>query len=135
MGRVARQLVPRLKALDMEVCYTKRDRLDEGEESALGVTWCASLADLLPRCDYVLMLANYNSSAHQLMGAAEFAIMKPTAYFINPGRGRLVDDAALIDALRDGVIAGAGLDVYGASRQSLTIRSSRSRSGRWTTWC
>jgi lactate dehydrogenase-like 2-hydroxyacid dehydrogenase len=114
MGRVARELVPRLKAVDMEVCYTKRSRLDAGEEASLGVTWCASLADLLPRCDYVVMLANYNETAHMLMGAAEFALMKPTAYFINPGRGRLIDEAALIDALRDGVIAGAGLDVYWA---------------------
>jgi phosphoglycerate dehydrogenase-like enzyme len=112
MGRVARELVPRLKALDMEVVYTKRSRLDEDEEAALGITWCASLEYLLPQCDYVVMLANYNESAHMLMGAAEFALMKPTAYFINPGRGRLVDEPALIDALRDGVIAGAGLDVY-----------------------
>jgi glyoxylate reductase len=46
------------------------------------------------------------------MGAAQFALMKPTAYFINPGRGRLVDEAALITALQDGVIAGAGLEVF-----------------------
>jgi lactate dehydrogenase-like 2-hydroxyacid dehydrogenase len=112
MGRVARELVPRLKALDMEVCYTKRSRLDEDAEAALGIAWCATVADLLPRCDYVVMLANYNETAHMLMGAAEFALMKPTAYFINPGRGRLIDETALISALRDGVIAGAGLDVY-----------------------
>jgi glyoxylate reductase len=112
MGRVARELAPRLNALDMNVLYTKRTRLPAEEESGLGVTWRASLEELLPECDYVVMLANYNSSTHELMGAAQFALMKPTAYFINPGRGRLVDEAALIKALQDGVIAGAGLEVF-----------------------
>jgi glyoxylate reductase len=59
-----------------------------------------------------MVLANYNSSTHRLLGEAEFALMKPTAYLVNPGRGRLVDEDALIGALRTGVIAGAGLDVY-----------------------
>jgi glyoxylate reductase len=112
LGRVARELVPRLKSLDMRVCYTKRSRLDADDEQALGVEWRASLPELLPECDYVVMLAGYNASTHQLMGAAEFARMKPTAYLVNPGRGRLIDEDALIDALRTGLIAGAGLDVY-----------------------
>ena len=96
MGRVARELAPRLNALDMSVLYTKRSRLPPEEEAGLGVTWRASLEELLPECDYVVMLANYNASTHKLMGAAQFALMKPTAYFINPGRGRLVDEEALI---------------------------------------
>jgi glyoxylate reductase len=112
MGRVARELVPRLRALDMQVVYTKRTRLPEDEERALGVGYRASVRELLPDCDYVVVLANYNSSTHRLLGAAEFALMKPTAFLINPGRGRLLDEDALIDALRTGVIAGAGLDVY-----------------------
>jgi glyoxylate reductase len=112
MGRVARELAPRLSALDMSVLYTKRTRLPAEEEAGLGVEWRASLEELLPACDFVVMLANYNSSTHMLMGAAQFALMKPTAYFINPGRGRLVDEAALIKALQDGVIAGAGLEVF-----------------------
>lgn len=112
MGRVARELAPRLNALDMSVLYTKRTRLPAEEESGLGVEWRASLEELLPECDFVVMLANHNSSTHMLMGAAQFALMKPTAYFVNPGRGRLVDEAALIKALQDGVIAGAGLEVF-----------------------
>ena len=112
LGRVARELVPRLRALDMHVLYTKRTRLDEQEEQALGVGWRASVRELIPSCDYVMMLANYNPSTHLLLGEAEFALMKPTAYLVNPGRGRLVDEDALIGALRAGVIAGAGLDVY-----------------------
>jgi lactate dehydrogenase-like 2-hydroxyacid dehydrogenase len=112
MGRVAKELVPRLKALDMRVLYTKRTRLAPEEESALGVEWVPDLPALLDAADYVTMLANYNESTHKLMGAEQFAMMKSSAYFINPGRGRLVDEPAMIQALQDGVIAGAGLDVY-----------------------
>ena len=112
MGRVARELVPRLKALDMNVLYTKRTRLAAEEEAGLGVEWRPSLPDMLPSCDYVVTLANYNESAHKLIGPAEFALMKPSAYLVNPGRGRLIDEEALLEALRDGVIAGAGLDVF-----------------------
>ena len=111
MGRVAREFVPRLKAVDLHVVYTKRTRLNEEEESELGVEWVPELDELLAASDYVVMLANYNASAHMLMGAAQFARMKPTAYFVNSGRGRLVDEKAMIDALQNGVIAGAGLDV------------------------
>jgi lactate dehydrogenase-like 2-hydroxyacid dehydrogenase len=112
MGAVARELVPRLRALEMEVVYIKRSRLSPGEESALGVRWVDGLDELLPVSDYVCMLANYNASAHRLMGAREFGLMRPSAYFVNTGRGRLVDEPAMIRALQDGTIAGAGLDVY-----------------------
>jgi phosphoglycerate dehydrogenase-like enzyme len=112
MGRVARELAPRLSALDMTVLYTKRTRLPADEEAGLGVAWRPSLEELLPECDYVVMLAGYNASTHAMMGAPQFALMKPTAYFVNPGRGRLVDEEALTRALQDGVIAGAGLEVF-----------------------
>jgi len=112
MGRVARELIPRLRAVDLRVVYTKRTRLSEDEERELGVEWVAQLDGLVAMSDYVTMLANYNPSTHMLMGAAQFALMKPTAYFINPGRGRLVDEKAMIGALSNGTIAGAGLDVY-----------------------
>jgi glyoxylate reductase len=112
MGSVARQLVPRLRTLDMKVIYTKRRRLNANEEAELGVTWVESLDELLPQSDYVCMLANYNSSTHELMDSRAFALMRPHAYFVNTARGRLVDESAMIRALQDGSIAGAGLDVY-----------------------
>jgi lactate dehydrogenase-like 2-hydroxyacid dehydrogenase len=112
MGRVAKEMVPRLKAFEMEILYTKRSRLSADEEVDLGVRWVDSLHQLLPQCDYVCMMANYSPSAHMLMGQAEFELMKPTAYFVNTARGRLVDEPAMIRALQDGTIAGAGLDVY-----------------------
>ena len=112
MGVVAQELVPRLRALDMEVRYTKRTRLEHATENALGVIWVDSIDRMLPDVDFVCMLANYNSSSYLLMTEERFALMRPSAYFINTGRGRLVDEDALIRALQNGTIAGAGLDVF-----------------------
>lgn len=112
LGRVARGAIPTLRALGLEVLYTKRTRLGKEEEETLGVEWVEDRDELISRGDYVSLLANYEPANHKMMGAREFARMKPTAYFINVGRGRLVDEDALIKALQDGTIAGAGLDVY-----------------------
>ena len=112
MGRVARELAPRLNALDMNVLYTKRTRLSPEEEAEMGIEWVADPDELIGRGDYLCMLANFEDANLRLMGEREFKLMKPTAYFINVARGRLVDQDALIKALQDGVIAGAGLDVF-----------------------
>jgi glyoxylate reductase len=112
MGRVARGAVPTLRALGMRVLYTKRTRLGADEEAELGVEWVESRDALISRGDYVCMLANFEPANIKMMGAREFALMKKSAYFINVGRGRLVDEDAMIKALQDGTIAGAGLDVY-----------------------
>jgi glyoxylate reductase len=71
-----------------------------------------SLDDLLQRADYVSIHAPYMPATHHLIGAAELARMRPDAYLINTARGPLVDEAALVEALRRRRIAGAGLDVY-----------------------
>jgi glyoxylate reductase len=112
LGRVARGAVPTLRALGLEVLYTKRTRLDKDEEDRLEINWVEDRDELISRGDFVSMLVNYEPANHKLMGEREFALMKPTAYFINVGRGRLVDEEAMIRALENGVIAGAGLDVY-----------------------
>jgi len=112
LGRVAMQAVRKLRALDMNVLYTKRTRLSDEEESALGIEWVADKHELISRGDYVCMLVNYQPANLKIMGEREFKLMKPTAYFINVGRGRLVDEEAMIKALQDGTIAGAGLDVF-----------------------
>lgn len=112
LGKVARQAVRKLRALDMNVLYTKRTRLPEAEEAELGVEWVGDPDELIARGDYVCMLVNFEDGNLRIMGEREFALMKPTAYFVNVGRGRLVDEDAMIRALRNGVIAGAGLDVY-----------------------
>ena len=112
LGRVALQAVPRLRALDMNVLYTKRTRLSAEQETELGIEWVAEPDELISRGDYVCMLANFEDSNIKLIGAREFALMKPTAYFINVARGRLIDEDAMIAALQNGIIAGAGLDVF-----------------------
>ena len=82
-----------------------------------GVEKVDSLADMLPRCDFVSVHCVLNGETRHLIGAAEFAAMKPTALLINVSRGAIVDEAAMLDALVGGRIAGAGLDVY--SREPL----------------
>jgi glyoxylate reductase len=72
------------------------------------------LDDLLRRADFVSLHAPYMSATHHLIGAPQLALMRPTAYLINTARGPLVDEAALVEALRAGRIAGAGLDVFEA---------------------
>lgn len=112
LGKVARFMVPRIRAFDMHILYTKRTRLGPKAESALGIEWAASLDDLLQRSDFVCIECDYNPETHKLIGAREIGLMKPTSYLINTARGRIVDEAALIGALQDGTIAGAALDVY-----------------------
>jgi glyoxylate reductase len=112
LGEIGAEIVTRLRAFEMGVIYTKRSRLPEVRERALGVTWEPDRDELLRRADFVVLMATYNPTTHKLIGAREFDLMKPTAFFVNTARGRIVDEAALIEALRDGKIAGAGLDVY-----------------------
>jgi glyoxylate reductase len=111
-GRIGRGMVPSLHAFEMNILYTKRTRLDDAEEQALGLEWCAEKDDILRRADFVCVLVDYNATTHKLIGEREFKLMKPSAFFINTGRGRLVDEPALIRALQDKTIAGAGLDVF-----------------------
>jgi len=112
LGKVARFMVPRIRAFDMHILYTKRTRLLPEEESALGLEWAASLEDLLRHSDFVCIECDYNPDTHKLIGACELGLMKPTAYLINTARGPIVDEPELIRALQNGMIAGAALDVY-----------------------
>jgi glyoxylate reductase len=112
LGQVAEYMVPRLRALDMHVVYTKRRRLDPAREAELGVEWSAGMDALIARSDFVCLACDYNESTHKLFGAREFGLMRKTAYFVNTARGRLVDEPEMIRALQDGTIAGAALDVY-----------------------
>jgi glyoxylate reductase len=95
----------------MRVLYTKRKRLDEAEERQLGVEW-SPLDGLLKASDFVCVACDYNPDTHKLIGTRELGLMKPTAFFINTARGRIVDEPALIEALQTRRIAGAALDVY-----------------------
>ncbi len=111
MGRIGKAVARRARGFDMPVIYYSRTRLSEEEERALRASY-RPLPDLLRQADFVCLHAPYSEETHHLIGPAELAMMKSTAYLINTARGPLVDEQALVRALRDGQIAGAGLDVY-----------------------
>jgi glyoxylate reductase len=111
MGGVGHAAARRAAGFSMKVIYHDPKRLPEGEESALGVTW-VSLDDLFRTADIVSVHVALNPKTRHLVGAREFALMKPTAYFVNTARGPIVHEEALIEALEAKRIAGAGLDVY-----------------------
>lgn len=112
LGRIGQQIAKRARAFEMDVVYTKNTRLSAADEDELGVRWVDDKDDVLSTADFVCIMASYNPTTHKLIGAREFGLMKPTAFFINTGRGRIVDELAMIAALQEGRIAGAGLDVY-----------------------
>ena len=111
MGRIGQAVARRARGFDMTVLYHNRKRLDEVLERELNARYVA-LDDLLAQADFVTLHVPYSSETHHLIGEKELGRMKSTAVLVNAARGGVVDDAALIHALRQRQIAGAGLDVY-----------------------
>ena len=110
MGRSGRALAQRLKGFESKLlCVTPHPNLAWGETQGVAFT---DLATLLRDSDYVSIHAPLTPQTRHLIGAAELAAMKPGAILINTARGGLVDDRALLEALRSGHLGGAGLDVY-----------------------
>jgi phosphoglycerate dehydrogenase-like enzyme len=105
-GRVARLA----KAFDMRVVGLRRDPIS-GRGAADEVHATGALGSLLPDADYVVLTCPLTPQTENLIDAAAFGRMKPTAYLVNVARGRVVDQAALIEALTARRIAGAGIDV------------------------
>ncbi|MBC7527590.1 MAG: D-2-hydroxyacid dehydrogenase [Chthonomonadaceae bacterium] len=114
LGRIGEALAKRAKAFEMQVIATKRDLSSRhSEEVELDAVYPASdLSRLLSEADHVCLTVPHTPETHHLINADNLALMKPTAYFYNIGRGKCVDEAALIRALQTGMIAGAGLDVF-----------------------
>ena len=111
MGRIGQAIARRALGFDMRVLYHNRSRLSQADEQRMNATW-VERDELLAQADFVVVMAPYSPATHHLIGAAEIAKMKPTAILVNSARGGVVDDAALVEALRAGRIAGAGLDVF-----------------------
>ncbi len=111
MGRIGQAVARRALGFDMQVIYHNRSRLDVEQEKACNAQW-VSKEDLLRQSDFLVALVPYSAQTHHAIGAAELAQMKPTAHLINIARGGVVDDQALIEALKAKRIAGAGLDVF-----------------------
>ena len=95
----------------MQVVYHNRSRLSPEVEAACGARYVGK-DELLQSADHLVLVVPYSKEAHHTIGAAELARMKPTATLTNIARGGIVDDAALILALREGRIAAAGSDVF-----------------------
>ncbi len=108
MGRIAQELAKRAQALGMQVVYTCRS----GEKKELPQYTYLPLEELLKTSDYVSLHIPMPADKKPVLGEAELAMMKPTAYLINTARGGVVAEDALLDALNEGKLAGAALDVF-----------------------
>lgn len=113
MGQIGQAVAKRMAAFDMKVVYTQRHPLPAATEAGLNATY-ATLAEVIEKSDVLTLHCPLNEQTHHLLGAAEFAAMKDSAYLINAARGPVIDEAALLDALKSGQLAGAALDVYEA---------------------
>jgi lactate dehydrogenase-like 2-hydroxyacid dehydrogenase len=109
MGRIGRAIARRAGGFSMQVVYHNRQRLPAELE---GGALYRGLPELLGEADHVVLVVPYSPAVHHLIDAAALARMKRTAVLVNIARGGVVDDAALVAALRDGRLAAAGLDVY-----------------------
>jgi len=109
LGRIGMEVAKRAKGFDMRVLYSNRGRNQEAEEK-LGCIR-VELTTLLRESDFVTVLVPLNAETRHLISTAQLRLMKRSAFLINAARGPIVDQRALAVALRDGVIAGAALDV------------------------
>lgn len=110
LGRIGRSLVARLQGFAPRILAVSRSR-DAGYAAANGITYC-DLDRLLAESDYVSLHAPLSDDTRFLIGADQIARMKPGAILVNTARGGLVDDRALLEALRRGHLFGAGLDTF-----------------------
>ena len=112
MGRIGQAIARRSMGFDMQVIYHNRSRLQPDLEQRANHARLVGKEELLRSADHVMLVLPYSTAAHHTIGAAELAMMKPSATLVNLARGGIVDDVALIAALRENRIAAAGLDVF-----------------------
>lgn len=112
MGRIGQAIARRSTGFDMRVAYHNRSPVAPELEARANNAQYVSKKELLRTADHVMLALPYSPQVHHIIGAAELAMMKPTATLINIARGGIVDDAALIVALRANRLAAAGLDVF-----------------------
>ena len=110
MGRIGNSVAKRATGFGMRIIYHNRSR-DEEAEKEHGAEY-RTMEGLLRESDFLSVHVPLNKETRNSIGAKELAMMKPTAYLINTSRGGVVEERALVEALRGGIIAGAGLDVF-----------------------
>jgi glyoxylate reductase len=111
MGRIGQAVARRARGFGMRILYHSRTQVASEIEKALGATW-VPLPTLLQQSDFVSLHVPLSPLTTHLIGLSELRMMKRTAYVINTARGAVVDETALIQALQEGSIAGAALDVF-----------------------
>ncbi|MBX9961343.1 MAG: D-glycerate dehydrogenase [Burkholderiaceae bacterium] len=112
MGRIGQGIARRgSHGFGMNVIYHNRSRLDAATEAECKARY-VSKEELFKTADHLVLVLPYSAASHHIVGAAEIALMKPTATLVNIARGGIVDEDALVQALRDKRIAAAGLDVF-----------------------
>jgi glyoxylate reductase len=111
MGRIGKAVARRAAGFGMQLIYHSRTRLSPAEEQELGAS-LRPLETLLQEADFVTLHVPLTPQTRHLIGSRELELMKNSAYLINTARGPVIDEAALVAALRQGQIRGAGLDVY-----------------------
>jgi phosphoglycerate dehydrogenase-like enzyme len=111
LGTIGKKVARLAKAFGMRVQYYDIARLSEDAEDALGVKF-RLLRELLRTSDFVSLNVPLNASTRHMIGAGELALLKPTAILVNTCRGPVIDEPALVRALSDGKLFGAGLDVF-----------------------
>ena len=111
MGRIGTKIAKRALGFDMKVLYHNRRQKSGEEECAVHATYVPVLNELLEQSDFVVLVAPSTKETYQMIGREQFKAMKKSGIFINVARGALVDHDALVEALKNGEIAHAGLDV------------------------
>ena len=111
LGRIGQALARRAVASGMRILYHNRHRLPEDMEQRFDATY-VDFQTLLQDSDFVSLNLPYTPEVHHLIGQPELGMMKRSAYLINTARGAHIDEQALVEALQNGIIAGAALDVY-----------------------
>ncbi|XP_072455585.1 glyoxylate/hydroxypyruvate reductase B-like [Notamacropus eugenii] len=110
MGKIGYKITQQAKGFEMKILYHNRNRRIMEEEQAVGANYCEKLDELLQHSDFVLLVPPLTPQTHMMIGKRELGLMKPTATLINIGRGQLVDQNALVEALQTGIIKAAGLN-------------------------
>ena len=110
MGRIGRAVAKRARGFDMEIHYSNRRRLGPDEER--GAVFHETAEDMLPRCDFLSINCPASAETHHWLNAARIRLLPKGAIVVNTARGTIVDDEALIAALKSGHLGAAGLDVF-----------------------
>lgn len=112
MGRIGQAVARRASGFGLSIVYHNRRQLPPAVEESLRASFVADLDELVRECDIISLHCPHTAETHEMINAERIGMMKPSTYLINTARGDLVNEDALIDALQNERIGGAGLDVY-----------------------